>query len=55
VIAATAAFLAVLAAFLFCVLASTVFGWHSAFTGPAAAVCATGLLACGLWLNRSAR
>ena len=52
--AALAALLAFLAAFVFCVLASTVFGWHPAVTRPATAVCALGLIACGAWLNRSA-
>ena len=46
--------LAVLAAFLFCVFASADFHWHTPVTGPAAAVCALGLVACGAWLNRSA-
>ena len=32
--AALAALLAFLAAFVFCVLASTVFGWHPAVTRP---------------------
>ncbi len=50
---ALAAFLAVLAAFLFCALASG-FGWHSVITGPATAACVPALLACGAWLNRSA-
>jgi hypothetical protein len=52
--AALAAFLAVLAAFVFCALASTVLRFHPAVTGPATAVCAAGLMACGVWLNRKA-
>ena len=52
--AALCGFLALLAAFVFCVFASTIFGWHSAVTRPATAVCALGLIACGVWLNRSA-
>ena len=51
---ALAATAAVLAAFVFCALASAYFSWHSWITGPATAVCAVGLLACGAWLNRSA-
>ena len=46
--------LALLAAFVFCVFASTLSGWHSAITRPATAACALGLIACGVWLNRSA-
>jgi apolipoprotein N-acyltransferase len=52
--AALAAVLAVLAAFVFCALASAAFRFHPAVTGPAAAVCAAGLVACGVWLNRKA-
>ena len=52
--AALAATLAFLAAFVFCVCASTIFGWHSAITRPATSVCAVGLVACAVWLNRSA-
>lgn len=52
--AALAALLVTLAAFVSCVLASTFFGWHSAITRPATSVCAIGLFACGIWLNRSA-
>jgi apolipoprotein N-acyltransferase len=52
--AAIAATLAVLAAFVFCALASAYFHWHSSVTAPVTAVCALGLLACGVWLNRSA-
>ena len=43
-----------LAAFVACVLASTVFHWHAALTRPAASCCAVALIACGLWLNRAA-
>lgn len=43
-----------LVAFLFCAFASAYFSWHSSVTGPATAVCAVGLIACGVWLNRSA-
>ena len=49
-----AALLVLLAAFVFCVLTSTVFGWHPAVTRPAAAACAAGLIACGVWLNWNA-
>lgn len=52
--AAVAAFLVVLAAFVFCALTSTLFAWHTAVTGPATAVCAVGLVTCAVWLNRAA-
>ena len=52
--AAIAATYAALVAFLFCAFASAYFRWHPSVTGPAAAVCAVGLIACGLWLNRAA-
>ena len=52
--AALAALLAFLAAFVFCALASMFFGWHTAITRPATAACAVGLVACAVWLNRSA-
>jgi hypothetical protein len=51
---ALTAFVVVLAAWLLCVLASTMLGWHPAITRPAAAVCAIALIACAVWLNRSA-
>jgi len=42
------------AAFVACVLTSTVFYWHEALTRPAMACCAVAFIACGLWLNRAA-
>ena len=46
--------LILLAAFMSCVLASTLFRWHPAITGPATSACAIGLIACAVWLNRRA-
>lgn len=49
-----AAFLASLIVFAFCAFASALYGWHSAITGPATAISAVALIACGVWLNRTA-
>lgn len=39
------------AAFLFCVIASVAYGWHTAVTKPGIAVSAAVLVACALALN----
>ena len=46
--------LVLLAAWLSCLLTSTLSGWHPAFTRPATSVCALGLLASVVWLSRTA-
>ena len=49
-----AALLISLAAFAFCVFASTVFKWHPGITGPLTVAPAVALFASAVWLNRSA-
>ena len=51
--AAFAAIVVCAAAFVASVIASA-YGWHPAFTGPAAGACALALVASGVWLHLAA-